>query len=170
MIIFTNNMNLDLGIIKPGNKFFNVSSAYPARDWSVDCTNLLTCISGMNNSGFPTNEFVLTQGFDVIYYSSIINDVNLFMSFMSIMYNDFNGQNSICLVERDPYRDAIMESIIKIIQNRYGANAWIVQDNDDLRCCHDTFYSPDGLLMLQNDVDRYTTIATNSFGMELKDL
>ena len=170
MIIFTNNMNLDLSIIKPGNKFFNVSSLYPASNWSKDCTNLLTKIHEINNSGLLTNEFVLTPEFDMAYYSSIINNTNLFISFMSIVYNDFNGQNSICLVERDLYRDAVMESIIKIIQNRYGANAWIVQDNDDLRCCIDTFYSPDGLLVLQDDIDKYINIATNSFGMDLKDL
>lgn len=168
MIIFTHDINVARYIsanTKEEIKIFNLSSLYSGY---IDVTNLITSIPVMNtNIRLP--EFVETPVFDEAYAQMIFNDPNLFASFMSIMFHSFNGGISIILIQRDPYRDSVTESIIRLIKMRYEVNCWIVEDELDSsivfeRPSNTDNYNSNGLLTIKKDIDAYISlIGINNF-------
>ena len=54
--------------------------------------------------------------------------------------------------------DAVKESIIKFIQIRYGYNCWEIEDIDDLQVIDEPFFTPMGIMNLDNDKLRYDSI------------
>ena len=84
-----------------------------------------------------------------------MNNPTLFGKLMAILSNSYEGHIVVLLVQRDPYRDSIMESLIKLIQQRYGYNCWIVEDPEDISCIKEDEYSTIGLLTLNEDLKRY---------------
>ena len=128
---------------------FNLSSLYSGYP---DVSDLITKIAPINFTGLPMPEFVNSPQFDFQYMNSIINTPNLFSQLMKIVGCTYEGQTVVILVQRDPYRDAVMESIIKIIQQRYGYNCWIVEDVEDIGCLYEPTFTPMGLLTLDHDL------------------
>ena len=63
------------------------------------------------------------------------------------------------LIEDSPYRNAIAESIAKLIQQRYGYNIYYVYNLEDFLYIEESDFTPQGLLALDADVDRYRSIA-----------
>ena len=68
-----------------------------------------------------------------LYVGDLDEHLNYFTDFLKIVLNATLG-NVVILISHDPYRDAITESIIKLIQIRYGYNCWEIEDADDLSC------------------------------------
>lgn len=100
-------------------------------------------------------EFVQTVEFDIQYANALLSNPILFSKLLSIVSASYEGNTVVVLVERDWYRDAVMESLIKFIQQRYGYNCWIVEDLDDIECIKETTYTTPGLLMLHDDLLKY---------------
>ena len=153
MIIFLDNPNL-IPIIENTHKadgcfIFNLSSLYSGY---IDITNLLTSINYMAQPGMY-NEYINSVEFDMQYSAAVLNTPQLFHSLIQIMYCVYNNANAYVLIQRDPYRDAIMESIIKLIQQRYGYLCWLIEDVDDIEDLHNTAPSPLGILTLDNDIN-----------------
>ena len=128
MVIFTSNINILPHINNA--VVYNLSSYYSGFD---DITGLITKIHIFNTTQLPTNEFINSPQFDSIYANNILQSNELFYDFIKIMINTLEF-NVIILVSHDPYRDAITESIIKLIQVRYGYNCWEAEDVEDLEC------------------------------------
>ena len=59
------------------------------------------------------------------------------------------------MVYREPYRDAVMESLIKLIQQMYAYNCWIIEALEDIDLLNDNGYDTIGLMNLFQDVQRY---------------
>ena len=129
--------------------FTSLYSGYPS------LSALTTNMYNMNQSGLPSNIYVDTVQFDIQYANAIFRDDKMFEAFMSIMIPVHEGINSILLVHRDTYRDSLMESLIKLIQQRYGYNSWIVEDIDDIDCIHESTFTPYGIMALDADIKRY---------------
>lgn len=162
MIIFTNNINW-LGAIHQkcgvNSKMItmNLSSYYSKTN--VDITNLITRISStLGSSMMPINEFVNSVQFDMHFASMLENNIDLYINLLKIVTLDYNDYVVVIMVSRDPYRDAIMESLIKYIQQKYGKSCWIIQDPYDIQFIHEESYTPNGLMNLENDMRRYESL------------
>ena len=132
--------------------FTSLYSGYPT------LLALTTNMYSMNQSGLPTNIYVETVEFDYQYANAIFNNDQMFEAFMSIMIPVYEGINTILLVQRDPYRDCLMESLIKLVQQRYGYNSWIVEDIDDIECLREPTFNPYGIMALDADIRRYDAL------------
>jgi hypothetical protein len=156
MIVFMDNPNLipylQSRFQKRNVAIFNLSSLYSGY---IDATDLITKISPINNTGLPMPEFVNSIQFDIQYMNSIINTPELFYQLIRIVDISYEGNIVIVLVQRDPYRDAVMESLIKLIQQRYGYNCWIIEDQYDLDCIMESTFTPMGLMTLDQDIKLY---------------
>ncbi len=168
MIIYIDNPELIQHIQYQFNRptiVFNLSSLYSG---FIDLTDLCTQIAPINNTGMIIPEFVQSIDFDIQYASAVINDPNLFCKLLMILSATYEGSIAIVMVQRDPYRDAIMESIIKFTQQRYGIISWIVEDPEDLLCVHETPFTPNGLMILIEDLKKFDELNgyTNSISIE----
>lgn len=130
----------------------NLSSLYSGY---INITHLIAKISPINNTGLPMPEFVNSVEFDMQYASAVLNNPELFGSLINIMLRAYEGYLVCILVQRDPYRDAVMESLIKLIQQRYGYNCWIIEDFDDIEIMSEQMLLPNGLLTLDADIKQY---------------
>ena len=164
MIVFTHNIEL-ANTIKSyligkytGFEILNLSSPYSGY---ISITNL-TNISGivpkeyrLDQGYYMMQEYIDSVNFDFAYVSLIENDNLMFRSLMEIMQRDYNGFLVIVLIGIDVYRDAITESLIKYIQQKYGKNCWKILDYEDISSIKmDTPYTPQGLLNLDRDLNR----------------
>ena len=131
----------------------NLSSLYSGY---INVTHLITKISPINNTMLPMPEFVNSVEFDMQYASAVLNNPELFGSLINIMLRAYEGYLVCVLVQRDPYRDAVMESLIKLIQQRYSYNCWIVEEPDDIEIMSEQMLLPNGLLTLDEDIKQYT--------------
>ena len=155
MIVFVSDPNLIPCIAqKSGNPFkiFNLTSLYSGYQ---SLSALVTNMYDVNHSGLPTVVFVDTVDFDIQYANKIFSIPAMFEAFMTIVINTYQGFDVFILVQRDNYRDALMESIIKLIQQRYGYNSWIVNDIDDIECLHEPMFSPYGIMQVDQDLNQY---------------
>ena len=159
MIVFVSDPNLIPAIVNftetEGNfVLLNFTSLYSG----IAPDNVYPLVNHMyqiNQSGMPSGQFVETFEFDLAYANSIMSAPDMYEAFMKIMFNSHEGRLVILLVSRDAYRDALMESLIKFIQQRYGYGCWIVNDPEDIPQLHEPQYTPDGLLTLESDIQDY---------------
>ena len=156
MIAFMNNPEYSnfLGYKFPGRDvvILNLSSYYSG---FINITNLITKISPINNTMMLMPEFVNSIEFDMQYASAVLNNPELFSCLINIMLRAYEGYLVCILVERDPYRDAVMESLIKLIQQRYGYNCWIIDDFDDIEVMSEQMLTSNGLLTLDYDIKQF---------------
>lgn len=156
MIAFMDNPEYS-GLLRykfPGRDpvILNLSSFYSGY---INITHLIAKISPINNTGLPMPEFVNSVEFDMQYASAVLNDPLLFGSLVNIMLRAYEGYLVCILVQRDQYRDAVMESLIKLIQQRYGYNCWIIEEPDDIEIMSEQMLFPNGLLTLDADIKQY---------------
>lgn len=151
MIVFMDDIKY-ANNIEDDKVILNLSSCYSGL---ISITDLITKISLVNNTDMKINDFVYSPEFDFQYMTSIFSSTELFESFMRIMIYAHEGYNVIIMVARDEYRDVIMESLIKIIQERYGYNCWIVNDLEDTTCLKGSSFTTEGLITMDKDIKYY---------------
>lgn len=156
MIVFMDNPEYSelLRYKFPGRDpvLLNLSSLYSGH---INITHLIAKISPINNTGLSMPDFVNSVEFDMQYASAVFSDPLLFGSLINIMLRAYEGYLVCILVQRDHYRDAVMESLIKLIQQRYGYNSWIIEDADDIEIISERMLLPNGLLTLDADIKQY---------------
>jgi hypothetical protein len=159
MVVFTDKRELIPIIVdRFKNKelcIMNLSSYYSGY---LDVTPLITGISPINNTGMPTNIFVDSVDFDMQYAMALTNNMVMYECMMQIVFRSYEGQLVIILVSRDPYRDAVMESLIKYIQQTYGHNCWIVEDIDDVICLEEQSFGPFGIAYMEDHIRQYNDL------------
>lgn len=163
MIIFLENPNLVNILAQEYKKdyvIFNLSSLYSGY---VDLTPLITSRDLTQSPTELPNMYIDSPSFDMNYANSMINNPEHFNMLMQIMYVSYNGGISAILVKRDNYRDAIMESIIKLIQQRYGYNCWILNSISDIQDIKESNYTPLGLMTLDSDLERFSILFQHGF-------
>ena len=156
MIVFTHDIKLAENIIYKFNKEYvimNLSSGYSG---FIDVTSLITRF--MQYMSDKPNIIINTVQFDMEYAMAIQSDQLMYESLMKMVINSYEGKVVIVLVGRDEYRDSIMESIIKFIQERYGHIPWIVEDFDDIELLHEERFSPTGLTIIGEEIQTYNDL------------
>lgn len=141
--------------------------------------NLSSFREGLPDLGIlPTNEVMATMFsqdqntkvlddnlFNYIYY----NDEIFYNFFSKIMYPFYSGLDILIAVSVEEPFSSLTESIIKIIQQRYGYNCAFINYPEDLMYLQDSKDATMNLLGVYNfDIDkqRYITVSSNK-GMKV---
>lgn len=111
------------------------------------------------------------DSFDKVYFEYIMCNDNVFLEFMKIIMPLYYGYDVYIEVTQGGNFDYITESLIKIIQQRYGYNSYIVNEPEDIlmigtEIIPEGEFSIQGLSMLDIDKERYSYIMTEA---ELRD-
>mgnify|MGYP003390747879 FL=1 len=95
--------------------------------------------------------------FDVAYGEYLINNNEAFAQLMNIMIPAFTSPETLVqiLINTSEYRDAITESLVKLIQQRYGYNIYIINDIEDFLYAEESDFSVPGLFAIDQDLARW---------------
>lgn len=153
MIIFTSIRDLPEAYLQyKGIKQvvkFNLNSLY-AYIPSLDLLN-------PSITNLPEDMTNTTPEFDIMYHKYIFENDTVFNQFMSIVVPA--NVNPECLVQVlvkfSEYRDIITESLIKLIQQRYGYNSYIISDSEDFLYVEESDFSIPGLFLFEQDRTRW---------------
>ena len=112
--------------------------------------------------------------FDVNYMHWILDYDSNFMIFMNeIIVPLYAGTDIFLVVSEDDWSQIISESLLKLIQQRYGVIALCVHDPDDLIYAEDASFAEGyGIFNLDSDVERYERLFSQyqySTGMVISD-
>lgn len=115
-------------------------------------------------------EIMMYQGkqFDLQYAMYLLSVENVFFNMMQcIIEPAYKGYDIILLVTMGDGWDKITESFQKFIQQRYNLLSYIIEDISDMECIDYTLQSNVvGVYNLNQDLDRYRTMAIKSMGMQ----
>lgn len=102
---------------------------------------------------------VFTQEFDDWYIYQVLNNDGLFMNFMQIVSHLRNGKDVVLLVYRgSEIFDAMTESLVKLIQIRYGYNYQIVDSVDGIDYYDQSTFTTPGIIQFDYDYTRYESL------------
>ena len=98
-----------------------------------------------------------TPEFDIAYGNFIMENQLQFLTLMNIILPIYNDPCAciIIYIQNSPIRDIILESLAKLIQQRYGYHSYIINELEDIYCIKDnSSFSPRGILTVQADSDK----------------
>ena len=93
--------------------------------------------------------------FDVKYMNYILQNDLIFMNFMTIILEIYNGNNVYLLVSEDDWSMMLIDSLMKLIQQRYGINGILVNTLEDYVYARDESFTDYGVINLDQDKERY---------------
>lgn len=102
------------------------------------------------------------KDFDIAYADYIMNNDVVFMQFFDIIWHLYLGHDVYILISKDDWAENLTESLMKLIQQRYGINGIEINSEEDL-----FYYSNKGIVsdfvpsLLPNldiDKDRFAMI------------
>ena len=106
------------------------------------------------------------RDFDIQYANYIMNNDLPFIEFFSIIYNLYLGIDVYLVVDDDQnWAENILQSLLKLIQQRYGYNGVYIDSDEDYIWCRNygvgKFDPGYGLYNLDQDKERFTYILEN---------
>ena len=118
----------------------------------------------------PPNELghYVDRDFDISYFNYIFQNDNVFMEFFSIIFELYINNDIFILVDENAdWAENITESLFKVIQQRYGYNAYKVNTFDDYLWIHNSANSPQfnsqwGIYNLDIDKERYAIMVESA--------
>ena len=95
--------------------------------------------------------------FDITYGKYIIENDLAFIQLMNIIVPVYQSPETLVqiLVRETPYSNAISESLSKFIQQRYGYNAYFINELEDFVYTEEQDFSIPGLFALDSDLGRW---------------
>ena len=94
--------------------------------------------------------------FDIKYMNWILNIDNNFIVFMTIILDLYNGIDVFLVISEDQWSEVITESLLKLIQQRYGIIAIQINSMEDLIYANDdSDFTDYGIINLDADKERY---------------
>ena len=128
--------------------------------------NFTTMREGLNNLKLliPPNNIgrSMDRDFDIAYANYIMNNDMVFCEFFQIIYNLYIGNDVFILVSNEDWSENILESLLKLIQQRYGYNAVKIDSDDDYIYARNNMFfnfAPGyGLYNLDQDKERFSHI------------
>lgn len=95
--------------------------------------------------------------FDKSYYNYVVNNDSAFLQMMNLVLPVFMDPNVLIqvFIQDSPFRTAVTESLIKIIQWRYGYNCYIINEVEDFLAATESDFSVPGLCTMDADVARW---------------
>ena len=158
MIIFTNILRIpEYYLERKGIKrvyVYNLTSYYS--DGVINLNSLIPSIDNIPED--VLNGSCDTADFDIAYHQYILNNNSAFVDFMSIMIPAYMEPDSLVqvLIEDSPYRNAISESLAKLIQQRYGYEIFYIYEPEYFLSIDDPdFMNVNGVQNIDQDVNRY---------------
>lgn len=106
-------------------------------------------------------DFMDDNQFDLMYFNYIFSNEFMFMELMKIVTNLQMGKTVYLLVTRNEWFDRITESLLKVIQKRYGCTYMVLNDPSDIptqieEVSMDEGFRIDGLGCLDQDLQTYS--------------
>lgn len=97
--------------------------------------------------------------FDVNYMHWVLDNDSNFTTFMTLIVDLFNGIDIFIVVSEDDWSQIITESLLKLIQQRYGINAAFINNTEDIFYAEESNFAEGyGIYNLDIDVERYDKI------------
>lgn len=112
----------------------------------------------------PPNELgrFTDRDFDIAYANYIFQNNFVFCQFFRIIYNLYIGNHVFIIASSADWSENILESLLKLIQQRYGYNAIRIDSDEDYIYAENfmtTGFAPGyGLYNLDMDKERFTQI------------
>lgn len=105
---------------------------------------------------YPPNDLgaLSEYDFDVRYYNYILNNDTIFFDFMMIIYSLYQGKDVFLVIDDDIRLEPLNESLMKIIQQRYGYNGNYIRTEEDFLYATEGSFSVEGLYNLDIDKER----------------
>lgn len=163
MIIFTPIRDFPVDVLQSKNigqvVKYNLSHYYaemPMLNWLVPSNQFIS-------EDILTGDCATTE-FDQAYHNFILsNDIafNQFMSIIVPVYMDPSTMVHIAIMYND-YTIAFVESLIKLIQQRYGYNSYFINDIEDFLCISESEFSIPGIFALDQDLTRWRMMNSQS--------
>lgn len=126
--------------------------AYNLNSFVVDVPTLQLYPKGSFNPNDPS--------FDTTYHSMILSNEFSFFEFMKIIIPLERGFNVALYIYDEPtVMNSVTESLLKLIQLRYGYNYQWIQEVDDFNPYDNSDFTVNGVYCLDLDIDRYNEIA-----------
>ena len=104
-----------------------------------------------------------TRDFDIQYANYIMSNDIVFKQFFDIIYCLYLGKDVYLMMDPSDWSENIIESILKLIQQRYGYDATLITCFDDFVFASNTVNIPRfnpyfGIMNLDQDKERYSYI------------
>ena len=135
---------------------YNLSSYYS----DVPTLNMLVPSPGYLPEESLEGDMVYCPSFDISYHGFIMENPDAFCQFMNIIIPAYMSPETMVqiLINHSDYRDAILESLVKLIQQRYGYNTYVVNELEDFIYAEESDMSIPGLYAIEQDVMRWHTL------------
>lgn len=106
--------------------------------------------------------------FDKKYFEFIMNSDTVFLELMKIIMNLYEGQNVFLVISDNEWSTILIESLLKLIQQRYGINATRIYSEEDLLYAEESDFEPGyGLFNLDQDKDRWSYLYASTHKKEM---
>lgn len=136
----------------------NLSRVYNTLDNRLVVLNLnanVQCYTRLNLMP-PLGMNTSSMEFDTQYVNLLLSDPNYFMQFMYIMNYLKNGCDVVLLIyNEDTVFNAITETLVKFIQQRYGYNYQFLNDVEDFNQWDQSSFTAPGIIQFDQDYLRY---------------
>lgn len=110
----------------------------------------------------PVVERTADFQFDLYYANWLLSDPMAFRDLMRVLYDVYSGMDVyLCCGSMNIVGD-LNESFAKFIQQRYGINCCIVNDNADLEAAVESSFTIEGIANFDMDKERASAIAVES--------
>ena len=108
--------------------------------------------------------------FDIQYANYIMSNDYIFFEFFTIIYSLYSGEDVYIIVSNEDWSENLIESLLKLIQQRYGYNGTRINcfyDYINIKNSKyfDTFAPGYGIQNLDMDKERYSIILANQKGV-----
>lgn len=134
--------------------------------FSIDCIkfNITSLAEGFVRLNYliPPNSLGVFHGrdFDIAYMNYIFENDVVFKDFFAIIYHLYIGNDVYLVVSKDDWSENLIESLLKLIQQRYGYNASEINSFEDYIYFKNNsmngFDHMYGIANLDIDKERYT--------------
>ena len=100
--------------------------------------------------------------FDIAYANYIMSNDTLFCIFFQIVYNLYIGKDVFIIISTEDWSENLLESLLKLIQQRYGYNGVLINTEADylyaVTSMNFGFAPGYGIFNLDQDKERFTTL------------
>jgi hypothetical protein len=101
------------------------------------------------------------RDFDIAYMNYILGNDNVFCEFFQVIYNLYLGKDVFIIAAKEDWSENVLESLLKLIQQRYGYNATKITCEEDYIFACNSDYIPEftpgfGTYNLDIDKERFS--------------
>ena len=108
--------------------------------------------------------------YDLKYMEWVFANDGVFINFMKIILDLYNGLNVFLVTTSEDWSDMMVESLLKLIQQRYGVNSVAINTPEDLYYAEDAGFDPNyGLINLDQDLARYQYLVGRLGGLKYEE-